>query len=79
LTIHAGAGADDCMDSLHANGVTNIVVVENGDAGIDAAGSRVNTWCSSNRAQNLGYGRGVNRGAAATPAGATCWSPIPIW
>jgi len=33
VDFHAGPALDDCVDSLHANGVTDIVVVENGEEG----------------------------------------------
>ena len=68
VDFHAGQALDDCVDSLHANGVTDIVVVENGDEGStlpSLSGQHVVLVVPK---LNLGYGRGVNRGVAATPA-----------
>jgi N-acetylglucosaminyl-diphospho-decaprenol L-rhamnosyltransferase len=68
VDFHAGQALDDCVDSLHANGVTDIVVVENGDEGStlpSLSGQHVVLVVPK---LNLGYGRGVNRGVAASPA-----------
>jgi N-acetylglucosaminyl-diphospho-decaprenol L-rhamnosyltransferase len=68
VDFHAGQALDDCVDSLHANGVTDIVVVENGDEGStlpSLSGQHVVLVVPK---LNLGYGRGVNRGVAAAPA-----------
>jgi N-acetylglucosaminyl-diphospho-decaprenol L-rhamnosyltransferase len=54
----------DCVDSLLANGVGEIVVVENGEVGSvpTSLGDRGVVLLSPG--MNLGYGRGVNRGVA---------------
>jgi N-acetylglucosaminyl-diphospho-decaprenol L-rhamnosyltransferase len=65
VDFHAGEALDDCVDSLHANGVTDIVVVENGEEGSTLpalSGQNVRLVVPK---LNLGYGRGVNRGVAA--------------
>jgi N-acetylglucosaminyl-diphospho-decaprenol L-rhamnosyltransferase len=67
VDFHAGQALDDCVDSLHANGVTEIVVVENGEEGStlpSLSGQHVVLVVPK---LNLGYGRGVNRGVAAAP------------
>jgi N-acetylglucosaminyl-diphospho-decaprenol L-rhamnosyltransferase len=67
VDFHAGPALDDCVDSLHANGVTDIVVVENGEEGStlpSLSGQHVVLVVPK---LNLGYGRGVNRGVAAAP------------
>jgi N-acetylglucosaminyl-diphospho-decaprenol L-rhamnosyltransferase len=66
VDYHAGEALGACIDSLHANGVTDIVVVENGeiDSSSPALDGRDVVVVVPHR--NLGYGRGVNRGAAAT-------------
>ncbi len=66
VDYHAGEALSECIDSLHENGVANIVVVENGAEGSTppALGERDVTLVEPR--MNLGYGRGVNRGAAAT-------------
>src|ERR1700689_956833 len=67
VDFHAGAALDNCVDSLHANGVTDIVVVENGEEGStlpSLSGQHVVLVVPK---LNLGYGRGVNRGVAAAP------------
>lgn len=56
-----------CVDSLAANGVTRVVVVENGEAGSVPAAVLERGVSVMTPGVNLGYGRGVNRGAAATP------------
>jgi len=65
VDFHAGEALDDCVDSLHANGVKDIVVVENGEEGSTLpalSGQNVQLVVPQ---MNLGYGRGVNRGVAA--------------
>jgi N-acetylglucosaminyl-diphospho-decaprenol L-rhamnosyltransferase len=65
VDFHAGKVLDDCVNSLHANGVRDIVVVENGDEGSTLpalSGQNVQLVVPK---LNLGYGRGVNRGVAA--------------
>ena len=67
VDYHAGQALDDCVDSLHVNGVTDIVVVENGEEGStlpSLSGQHVVLVVPK---LNLGYGRGVNRGVAAAP------------
>jgi N-acetylglucosaminyl-diphospho-decaprenol L-rhamnosyltransferase len=67
VDFHAGQALDDCVDSLHLNGVTDIVVVENGEEGStlpSLSGQHVVLVVPK---LNLGYGRGVNRGVAAAP------------
>jgi N-acetylglucosaminyl-diphospho-decaprenol L-rhamnosyltransferase len=66
VDYHAGAALTGCIDSLHANRVTNIVVVENGLAGSTPPALGARDVVLVEPGQNLGYGRGVNRGAAAT-------------
>jgi N-acetylglucosaminyl-diphospho-decaprenol L-rhamnosyltransferase len=63
VDYHAGEELRRCIDSLRAEGVREIVVVENGAAGsarpfVDEETIVVEPGV------NLGYGRGVNRGAA---------------
>ena len=65
VDFHAGSALADCVASLRSNGVDEIVVVENGATGtaqrmVGDAGVTV-----VEPGLNLGYGRGVNRGAAA--------------
>jgi N-acetylglucosaminyl-diphospho-decaprenol L-rhamnosyltransferase len=64
VDFHAGQALSDCVDSLHANGVGDIIVVENGEAGstLPALSGRRIVLVEPN--MNLGYGRGVNRGVA---------------
>jgi len=66
VDYHAGAALADCVTSLATNGVADIVVVENGEPGStrDALGELAVTLVTPRA--NLGYGRGVNRGAAFT-------------
>jgi len=66
VDFHAGSALADCVASLRTNGIDDIVVVENGAPGtaqgvVGDAGVTV-----VEPGLNLGYGRGVNRGAAAT-------------
>jgi N-acetylglucosaminyl-diphospho-decaprenol L-rhamnosyltransferase len=68
VDFHAGQALDDCVDSLHANGVTDIVVVENGDEGSTLPALSGQHVVLVVPKLNLGYGRGVNRGVAAAPA-----------
>ncbi len=64
VDFHAGQALSDCVDSLHANGVADIVVVENGEAGSTMPGLSGQRVVLVEPNMNLGYGRGVNRGAA---------------
>jgi len=68
VDFHAGQALDDCVDSLHANGVTDIVVVENGEEGSTLPALSGQHVVLVVPKLNLGYGRGVNRGVAAAPA-----------
>ena len=68
VDFHAGRALDDCVDSLHANGVTDIVVVENGEEGSTLPALSGQHVVLVVPKLNLGYGRGVNRGVAAAPA-----------
>jgi N-acetylglucosaminyl-diphospho-decaprenol L-rhamnosyltransferase len=68
VDFHAGQALDDCVDSLHANGVTDIVVVENGEEGSSLPALSGQHVVLVVPKLNLGYGRGVNRGVAAAPA-----------
>lgn len=65
VDYHAGELLDHCVESIRAEGVLDIVVVENGAPGSvpDLEGVRI-----LQPGVNLGYGRGVNRGVAALPA-----------
>ena len=65
VDFHAGGALVECVESLRANGVEDIVVVENGGSGSsrDALVDCEVTFVEPG--MNLGYGRGVNRGAAA--------------
>ncbi len=59
---HSREALGECLRSLRTNGVESMVVVENSDddlTGIELSGARV-----VRPGVNLGYGRGVNRGAA---------------
>ena len=67
VDFHAGQALDDCVDSLHANGVTDIVVVENGEEGSTLPSLSGQHIVLVVPKLNLGYGRGVNRGVAEAP------------
>jgi N-acetylglucosaminyl-diphospho-decaprenol L-rhamnosyltransferase len=67
VDFHAGDSLAQCVASLRENGVVEVVVVENGSEGsaneaLDGLGVTL-----VQPGVNLGYGRGVNRGAAFTP------------
>jgi N-acetylglucosaminyl-diphospho-decaprenol L-rhamnosyltransferase len=66
VDYHADDVLGGCIDSLRRNGIDDVVVVENGAVGSTppALGDRSVTLVTPGL--NLGYGRGVNRGAAAT-------------
>ena len=66
VDYHAEDALLDCVNSLHANDVDEIVVVENGDAGSSRRVLETLAVTLVEPGVNLGYGRGVNRGAAAT-------------
>jgi N-acetylglucosaminyl-diphospho-decaprenol L-rhamnosyltransferase len=65
VDYHAGDALGACIDSLHANGVTHVVVVENGEEGSSPPALAQRDVVLVTPRLNLGYGRGVNRGAAA--------------
>ena len=67
VDYHAGDALVACVDSLRANGVSDVVVVVNGEAGSLPAGLEQQSVTLVNPQLNLGYGRGANRGAAAAP------------
>ncbi|MBW4078008.1 MAG: glycosyltransferase family 2 protein [Acidobacteria bacterium] len=66
VDYHAGDALGTCIDSLYDNGVSNIVVVENGSQGSTTRSLGHHHVTLVEPRMNLGYGRGVNRGAART-------------
>ncbi len=69
VDYHAGAALEDCVASLEANGVRHVVVVDNATPGTARAVLAHRSVTVVEPGRNLGYGRGVNRGAAAaTPS-----------
>ena len=64
VDYHAEESLRNCVRSLQENGVDEIVVVENGAPGSTPASLDFVTRTVT-PGVNLGYGRGVNRGAAA--------------
>jgi N-acetylglucosaminyl-diphospho-decaprenol L-rhamnosyltransferase len=66
VDYHAGQALAACIDSLHANGVTDVVVVENGEEGSTPPALAQRDVVLVAPRLNLGYGRGVNRGVAAS-------------
>lgn len=66
VDYHAGEALATCIDSLRANGVRDVVVVENGDEGSTPPALEGRDVTLVTPRLNLGYGRGVNRGVAAT-------------
>lgn len=70
MNYNAGSALRDCVASLEAEGVTEIVVVDN--ASVDGSMALLATCSSRPRTiashSNLGYGRGANLGARATTA-----------
>ena len=67
VDYHAGDALVACVDSLRANGVVDVVVVENGETGSVPEGLADRSVTLVTPELNLGYGRGANRGAAAAP------------
>jgi N-acetylglucosaminyl-diphospho-decaprenol L-rhamnosyltransferase len=65
VDYHAGALLAACVDSLRADGVTEIVVVNNAAPGDSSGSLGARAVVLVEPGVNLGYGRGVNRGAAA--------------
>ncbi|NNN00459.1 MAG: glycosyltransferase family 2 protein [Acidimicrobiaceae bacterium] len=68
VDFHAEVALVKCVESLRANGVEDIVVVENGDVGSSRQALANSKVTVVEPGINLGYGRGVNRGAATSPA-----------
>ena len=79
VDYHADEALGACVDSLHANGVAEVVVVENGEAGSAPAGAgRRGDVVLVEPGVNLGYGRGVEpRRGRGRAEHATCSSPTP--
>ncbi len=65
VDYHADEALVGCVRSLRANDVARIVVVENGLPGSTSAYIDLDAVTLVEPGLNLGYGRGVNRGAAA--------------
>jgi N-acetylglucosaminyl-diphospho-decaprenol L-rhamnosyltransferase len=65
VDYHAGVELSHCVDSLLANGVGEIVVVNNAAIGASSPDLRGREVTLVEPGVNVGYGRGVNRGAAA--------------
>ncbi len=65
VDYHAGEALATCIDSLHSNGVRDVVVVENGDEGSTPPALEGRDVTLVTPRINLGYGRGANRGVAA--------------
>jgi N-acetylglucosaminyl-diphospho-decaprenol L-rhamnosyltransferase len=68
VDYHAGPDLVDCVDSIRRNDVADVVVVENGASGSSQAVLGERDVRVVEPGLNLGYGRGVNRGVAASPA-----------
>ena len=64
IDYHADQVLIECVDSLLANGVREIVVVENGEVGSVPASLTDRGVVLLSPGVNLGYGRGINRGVA---------------
>ncbi len=69
VDYHADQALEACVASLRSNGVDRIVIVENGAPGSTTTAA-LGAVTLVEPGMNLGYGRGVNRGAAALPASA---------
>ncbi|HEV2427581.1 MAG TPA: glycosyltransferase family 2 protein [Acidimicrobiales bacterium] len=67
VDYHAGEALGACVDSLRENGVSEVVVVENGATGTAQAALAGRGARLVEPGVNLGYGRGANRGAAEAP------------
>ena len=65
VDFHAGDVLVGCLDSLANNGVSDVVVVNNGPRGASDASIVGREVTLVEPEANLGYGRGVNRGVAA--------------
>jgi N-acetylglucosaminyl-diphospho-decaprenol L-rhamnosyltransferase len=68
VDYHADEFLIECVDSLFDNGVSQVVVVENGEVGSVPAALLDHDVVLVSPGVNLGYGRGVNRGVAAARA-----------
>ncbi len=64
VDYHADQVLVECVDSLLANGVGEIVVVENGEVGSVPSSLLERGVVLVSPGVNLGYGRGANRGVA---------------
>ena len=64
VDFHSGETLTACVESLRSNGVEALAVVNNGTPGSTAIDHQPGVIVIEPRV-NLGYGRGVNRGAAA--------------
>jgi len=67
VDYHAEEALGACVDTLHSNDVSTVVVVENGEAGSSPPALIGRDVILVEPGLNLGYGRGVNRGAAMAP------------
>ena len=80
VDYHADEFLIECVDSLFDNGVSQVVVVENGEVGSVPAALLDHDVVLVSPGVNLGYGRGVNRGVAARARRRpTFSSPTPTW
>jgi N-acetylglucosaminyl-diphospho-decaprenol L-rhamnosyltransferase len=68
VDYHADEVLVACVESLRANGVGEIVIVENGEVGSVPPSLSESDIHLVSPGVNLGYGRGVNRGVAAAHA-----------
>jgi len=68
VDYHADQFLIECVDSLFDNGVSQVVVVENGEVGSVPAALLDHDVILVSPGVNLGYGRGVNRGVAVARA-----------
>ena len=64
VDFHAQDALANCVTSIRSNGVEEVVVVENGDVGSSRRVIETLAVALVEPGINLGYGRGVNRGAA---------------
>jgi N-acetylglucosaminyl-diphospho-decaprenol L-rhamnosyltransferase len=64
VDFHAETALGECVESLHLNGVEDIVVVENGEPGSAVSVLTDRAVRVVEPGVNLGYGRGANRGVA---------------
>ncbi|HSN03121.1 MAG TPA: glycosyltransferase, partial [Acidimicrobiales bacterium] len=64
VDYRAGEALAHCVDSLRANGVTEVIVVDNAESPESARNLADEAATVVATGVNLGYGRGVNRGVA---------------